>query len=38
MPKTDRRDQSTPTGMIHPSNFKVMETKLNQLINALTQQ
>jgi hypothetical protein len=38
MPKTDRRDQSTPTGVIHPSNFNVMETKLDQLIDALTQQ
>jgi hypothetical protein len=38
MPQTDRCYQATPTRVIHPGNLNVMDTKIDQLIEALTQQ
>jgi hypothetical protein len=38
MAQTDRRYQVTPARVIHPGNLNVMNTKIDQLIEALTQQ
>jgi hypothetical protein len=38
MAKTNRRNQGTPASVIHPGNFDVLDTKIDQLIQALTQQ